>query len=223
MPPPSAATTTTILAISMTLLATSPSPAAPAPPPPTTTTVRAGFYLAAASHLHPLVALDTSLYTHLYYSALPIHPTTHKLVLPTDPDEASLLADFSPSLKSTNPTLRTLLSIGSLTGVAGSKPQPKTDPAFAAMAADPSFRASLAAAALALSRNAGFDVAWRFPSSALEMANFGFLLAELRAAAPPGFLLTAAAYFSSHVFSGVDLLALEFAPPANTQILLKRK
>ncbi|CAO2041933.1 unnamed protein product [Urochloa humidicola] len=75
------------------------------------------------------------------------------------------------------------------------------------MAADPSSRAALAAAALALSRDAGFDgldVAWRFPSSALEMANFGFLLAELRAAAPPGFLLTATAYFSSHVFSGVD-------------------
>ncbi|CAN6242076.1 unnamed protein product [Urochloa humidicola] len=203
MPPPPAATI--LLAISMTLASSLPL-AASAPPPPTTTTVRAGFYLAAAARLHPLAALDTSLYTHLYYSALAVHPTTHKLLLPADPNEAALLAAFSPSLKSRNPTLRTLLSVGGLTaGVAGAESQTQTDPAFAAMAADPSSRATLAAAAFALARDAGFDgldVAWRFPASAVEMANLGFLFAELRAAAPPGFLLTATAYFSSHVFAG---------------------
>jgi chitinase len=57
--------------------------------------VRAGSYLAAVTSLRLLAALDASLYTHLYYSALPVHPTARKLVLPMDPDGAALLASFS--------------------------------------------------------------------------------------------------------------------------------
>nr|CAB3484248.1 unnamed protein product [Digitaria exilis] len=174
------------------------------------TTVRAGYYLAGAARLRPLAELDASLYTHLYYSALAVHPTTHKLVLPTDPAEAALLAAFSPALKTKNPALRTLLSVGTATtttaaDIAGAT---ATDPAFSAMASDPSSRAAFVAAAVALARDLGFDgldVAWRFPSSAAEMAHLGFLLSDLRAAAAtPGFLLTATVYFSSHVLAGVD-------------------
>jgi chitinase len=220
-----AATTTTLLAITMTTLSLAAS-AAPAPPPddaprgPLTRTVRAGFYLTAAARLRPLAALDASLYTHLYYSALAVHPTTRKLVLPTDPDGAALLASFSPALKARNRNLRTILSVGTTTAgagvadIAGSQ----ADPAFAAMAADPASRAALSAAAIALARDSGFDgldVAWRFPASAVEMADLGFLVAEWRAAAPPGFLLTATAYFSSHVFAatrpGVDYPSEAFA------------
>ncbi|CAL5034666.1 unnamed protein product [Urochloa decumbens] len=209
--PPSAAAILAIAMVSLSLAVPDPPPpdagATTAPPP--TTTVRAGFYLAAAARLRPLAALDASHYTHLYYSSLPVHPTTHKLLLPADPDQASLLAAFSPALKSKNRNLRTLLSVGAAAGVASGS---QTDPAFAAMAADPASRASLGASAVALAVDAGFDgldVAWRFPASAVEMADLGFLLAEWRAAAPPGFLLTATAYFSSHVFSaggggGVD-------------------
>ncbi|KAG2571525.1 hypothetical protein PVAP13_7KG129500 [Panicum virgatum] len=187
-------------------------PSAPAPGP--AATVRAGFYLAAAARLRPLAALDASLYTHLYYSALAVHPTTRKPALPADPDQAGLLAAFSPALKSRNRALRTLLSVGAgpgagVAGIAGAGSQ--TDPSFAAMAADPASRAAFAAAAVALARATGFDgldVAWRFPASAVEMADFGFLVSECRAAAPPGFLLTATVYFSSHVFDaplpGVD-------------------
>jgi chitinase len=79
------------------------------------------------------------------------------------------------------------------------------------MAAAPASRAAFVAAAVALAQDSGFDgldVAWRFPASAVEMANFGFLVSEWRAAAPPGFLLTATVYFSNHVFDaplpGVD-------------------
>ncbi|RLM73624.1 hypothetical protein C2845_PM15G05380 [Panicum miliaceum] len=190
-----------LLAITMVSLALAAS-SAPAPGP--TATVRAGFYLAAAARLRPLAALDASLYTHLYYSALAVHPTTRKLALPADPDQAGLLAAFSPALKSRNRALRTLLSVGAGAGS-------QTDLAFAAMAADPASRAAFVAAAVALARGSGFDgldVAWRFPASAVEMADFGFLVSEWRAAAPPGFLLTATVYFSSHVFDaprpGVD-------------------
>ncbi|KAJ1270546.1 hypothetical protein BS78_06G060100 [Paspalum vaginatum] len=205
-------TATLLLAIavarSLSLAASAPAPPPDSRPPvPAPSTVRAGFYLAAGARLRPLDELDASLYTHLYYSALAVHPTTHRLMLPADPDQASLLASFSPVLKAKNRGLRTLLSVGA----AGAGSQPRTDPAFAAMAADPSSRAAFGPAAVALARDSGFDgldVAWRFPASALEMADFGFLAAEWRAAAPPGFLLTATVYFSNHVFDaplpGVD-------------------
>ncbi|KAK3145000.1 hypothetical protein QOZ80_4AG0321150 [Eleusine coracana subsp. coracana] len=175
-----------------------------------TTTVRAGYYLAADARLRPLAALDASLYTHLYYAALPVDPTTRASpVVPADPDQARLLAAFSSELKSRNPALRTLLSVGAAD--LASPQQQTTDPAFAAMAADPSSRASFAAAAVSLAEAHGFDgldLAWRYPSSAAEMASLGLLVADLRAAAPRGFLLTAAVYFSDHVFAsprpGVD-------------------
>lgn len=195
--------------VSQSLAATAPAPRDARETPPASTTVRAGFYLAADARLRPLDRLDPSLYTHLYYSALAVHPTTHKLVLPTDPAQAGLLATFSPTLKSKNRALETLLSVGTAGIGAGADSQ--TDPAFAAMAADPASRAAFVAEAVALARDSGFDgldVAWRFPASAVEMANFGFLVSEWRAAAPPGFLLTATVYFSNHVFDaplpGVD-------------------
>jgi chitinase len=73
-------------AISVCLAAT-----ALAPPPdttqqaPTTTTVRAGYYFAADTNLQPLAHLDASLYTHLYYSSLAVHPTRRTFQLPADP------------------------------------------------------------------------------------------------------------------------------------------
>ena len=130
-------------------------------------------------------------------------------MLPTDPAQAGLLATFSPTLKSKNRALETLLSVGTAGIAAGTDSQ--TDPAFAAMAADPASRVAFVAAVVALARDRGFDgldVAWRFPASDVEMANFGFLVSEWRAAAPPGFQLTATVYFSNHVFDaplpGVD-------------------
>ena len=210
----SSSAATNLLAIAMAAVVSLSLAAPSAPAPGSTATVRAGFYLAAAARLSPLDALDASLYTHLYYSALAVHPTTRKLALPADPDQAGLLAAFSPALKSRNRALRTLLSVGAgagagVAGIAGAGSQ--TDPSFATMAADPASRAAFFAAAVALARGSGFDgldVAWRFPASAVEMADFGFLVCEWRAAAPPRFLLTATVYFSSHVFDapqpGVD-------------------
>ncbi|TVU13862.1 hypothetical protein EJB05_37293, partial [Eragrostis curvula] len=203
------------LALSLSLCIAAASDPSAAPSQTTTTTVRAGFYLAADARLRPLAALDATLYTHLYYSALAVHPNKRSLVLPADADQARLLATFSRQLKSRNRALRTLLSVGAADiaggGAAASAATQRTDPAFAAMAADPASRAAFVAAAVALAkanRFDGLDVAWRFPASAVEMADFGFLVAEWRAAAPPGFLLTATVYFSDHVFDaplpGVD-------------------
>ncbi|CAM0905111.1 unnamed protein product [Alopecurus aequalis] len=193
----------TAISISLSVLAS-----ALAPPPDTnrqapTTTVRAGYYFAADAHLQPLPHLDASLYTHLYYSSLSMHPTRRTLQLPADPAQARLLATFSRALKAKNLALRTLLSVttaGTDAATAGAASQ---DPAFAAMAADPATRAAFVGAVVRVARENGFDgldIAWRFPASAVEMADFGFLVSEFRAAAPPGFLLTATVYFSNHVF-----------------------
>uniref|UniRef100_A0A0E0DD77 GH18 domain-containing protein n=1 Tax=Oryza meridionalis TaxID=40149 RepID=A0A0E0DD77_9ORYZ len=179
--------------------------------------VRAGYYLAADAHLRPLAALDASLYTHLYYYAVAVHPARRTLLLPPDPAAASLLGDFSRAVKAKNAAVKTVLSIGGGGGGAGGGAAAAagsgsgSDPAFAAMAADPASRAAFIGAAVAVARENGFDgldVAWRFPASAVEMAEFGFLVAEWRAAVPRGFLLTATVYFSNHVFdapfAGVD-------------------
>jgi chitinase len=117
--------------------------------------VRAGFYLATAARLRPLAVLDASLYTHLYYLALPVHPTARKLVLPMDTDGAALLASFSPMLKARNRNLRTLLSIdtttadGGVADVACSQPW-RSSPW-------PASRVVLGAAVIALVRDSGFD------------------------------------------------------------------
>ncbi|VAH47136.1 unnamed protein product [Triticum turgidum subsp. durum] len=202
----------TVISLSLSLAAS-----ALAPPPDTTlqapTTVRAGYYFAADADLWPLSALDASLYTHLYYSSLSVHPTRHTLQLPADLAQVRLLANFSRELKGRNPALRTLLSLATagVEDAAAGAATASGDPAFAAMAADPTSRAAFADAAVRVARENGFDgidVAWRFPASAVEMADFGFLVAEWRAAAPQGFLLTATVYFSNHVFgapfAGVD-------------------
>ncbi|XP_051216698.1 class V chitinase-like [Lolium perenne] len=196
-------------AISVCLAAT-----ALAPPPgttqqaPTTTTVRAGYYFAADASLQPLAHLDASLYTHLCYSSLAVHPTRRTLQLPADPAQARLLATFSRSLKAKNPALRTLLSVATAGTDAATAGAAAPDPAFAAMAADPASRAAFVDTAVQAARENGFDgidVAWRFPASAIEMADFGFLVSDFRAAAPPGFLLTTTVYFSNHVFgAGAD-------------------
>ncbi|KAL5214487.1 hypothetical protein ABZP36_003639 [Zizania latifolia] len=172
--------------------------------------VRAGYYLAADARLRPLAELDASLYTHLYYYALAVHPVRRTLLLPAEPGQVRLLATFSRTVKAKNRGVKTLLSVGTAGGAAAAAGS-GSDPAFAAMAADPASWAEFVEAAVALARENGFDgldVAWRFPASAVEMAEFGFLVAEWRAAVPPGFLLTATVYFSNHVFdapfAGVD-------------------
>jgi chitinase len=203
-PPAMVPSSTAVLLVCIVTLALPLSLAASPPVVDARETVLAGYYLAADARLLPVAALDASLYTHLYYSALAVDPTARALVRPADPDQARLLAAFSRELRSRNRALRTLLSFGAARPAAwASTHQTDDEPALAATAADPPARAALAASAVALARAHGFDgldVAWRFPASAAEMAGLGLLVADLRAAAPRGFLLTATVYFADHVF-----------------------
>ncbi|OAY68876.1 Acidic mammalian chitinase [Ananas comosus] len=168
--------------------------------------VRAGYWLSTSNHYSPLSNINTSLYTHLYYST----SIDSRLLITSlpPPDQVPLLATFSSTLKSANPSLKTLLSIS--TDDQNSK---SSNAAFSAMAADPVSRSAFVDSAIGLARaNAfdGLDFAWQFPASPADLTNLGILIAEWRAqiedeakrSSRPPLLLTATVYFSNHIFDG---------------------
>lgn len=164
--------------------------------------VRAGFWFSQYSLRSPAPTIDASLYTHLYYYSLSLDGADSGIVVP--PDQVTVLGNFSGSVKSSNPALKTLLSV-SADGCQTS---------FSAMVADAALRAAFIASSLELARANrfdGLDLAWQFPSSPADMANLGLLLEEWRArigedaarsSTPSALLLTITAYFSNHLFDG---------------------
>lgn len=168
--------------------------------------VRAGYWFSLYSHDFPVSSIDASLYTHLYYYSLPLsydEANAGVSVLPHD--QLPLLGIFSNSLKSSSPSLRTLLSIATDDHQAND-----SNAAFSAMAADPVLRAAFINSTLELARANrfdGLDLAWQFPSSPSDMTNLGILLDEWRARigeearnSSSALLLTATVYFSNHLF-----------------------
>ncbi|XP_073007583.1 nod factor hydrolase protein 1-like isoform X1 [Typha latifolia] len=168
--------------------------------------VRAGYWFSSSNHYSPISSINTSLYTHLYYYYITIDPAVSTVALPP-PDQVPLFATFSATLKSSNPSLKTLLSIAT-----DEHQSSASNAAFSTMAADPNLRATFITSTIELARaNAfdGLDLAWQLPASSIDMANFGILLEEWRARieeeaqnASPPLLLTATAYFSNHLFEG---------------------
>lgn len=173
--------------------------------------VRAGYYLAADAHLRPLAALDASLYTHLYYYAVAVHPARRTLLLRRTRRRRAYWG-FLQGGQAKNAAVKTVLSIGrGGARVVRLRWRGRGRTRVRRHGRRPASRAAFIGAAVKVARENGFDgldVAWRFPASAVEMAEFGFLVAEWRAAVPRGFLLTATVYFSNHVFdapfAGVD-------------------
>ncbi|XP_074589513.1 class V chitinase CHIT5b-like [Curcuma longa] len=166
-------------------------------------TVRAGFWFSQYRLHSPATTIDASLYTHLYYYALSLDDCANSGIA-VPPDQVAVLGNFSGTVKSNNPALKTLLSVAA----------DGCQPSFSAMAADAALRAAFIASSLELARaNAfdGLDLAWQFPSSPADMANLGLLLEEWRArigeeaarsSTPSTLLLTMTAYFSNHLFDG---------------------
>jgi chitinase len=100
-----------------------------------------------------------------------------------DPDGATLLASFSSALKHRNCNLRTLLSVGTTTADGGVTCSPPW-----CSSPWPASRAMLGATAVALVRDNGFDelhVVWRFPASAIEMADLDFFVSDSLSGVPP--------------------------------------
>uniref|UniRef100_A0A0D9XRX8 GH18 domain-containing protein n=1 Tax=Leersia perrieri TaxID=77586 RepID=A0A0D9XRX8_9ORYZ len=172
--------------------------------------VRAGYWLPSASHYSPLSSINTSLYSHLYYSSLSIDETRSAVALPSG-EESSILSDFSNSVKSSgNFAIKTFLSIGT-----NEYKEDVSNAAFSRMAGDRNLRKVFINSSIELARANGFDgldLSWRFPATQMDMENLGDLLAEWRAAimeesgktSSDPLLLTATVYFSNHLFDMPD-------------------
>ncbi|XP_006662929.3 nod factor hydrolase protein 1-like [Oryza brachyantha] len=172
--------------------------------------VRAGYWLPSSSHYSPLSSINTSLYSHLYYSSLSIDERSSTVARPPG-EESYILSTFSSSIKSTgNLAVKIILSVGT-----DEYKEDVSNAAFSRMAADRNLRKMFINSSIELARANGFDgldLAWRFPSTQMDMENLGVLLAEWRAAildesgstSSEPLLLTATVYFSNHLFDMSD-------------------
>ncbi|XP_024529413.1 class V chitinase [Selaginella moellendorffii] len=165
--------------------------------PRNTKVVRVAYWPAYSADQYPASSIDSTLFTHLNYAFANLNASDNTVV----PDDAARIAAFSRTVKSRNPSLKTLLSIG------GGGADPK---AFSAMASKASSRAAFIWSSIALARSNAFDgldLDWEFPQNQTDMDNLGTLFAEWRFAAAaeaghsgrPRLLLTAAVYYSGTI------------------------
>jgi chitinase len=162
--------------------------------------VRAGYWLSNSNHYSPLSSINTSLYTHLYYCSISVDYNQATISLPSS-NEVPIFMKFSSTLKSTNPSLKTLVSVFATTQ-------------FSSIISDKNRREKFIDSAIQLARANGFDgldLSWQFPSSSADMPNLAELLTEWRSkideenqASLPALLLTATLYFSNHIFDMPD-------------------
>ncbi|TVU25529.1 hypothetical protein EJB05_28028, partial [Eragrostis curvula] len=172
--------------------------------------VRAGYWSSSSSRYSPVSSLDASLYTHLYYSSLSIDDTS-STVAPPPTEDSSLLAAFSSTVKAGNPSVKTILSIGT-----DEYEVEDSNAAFSRMAADKNLRTVFINSSVELARANGFDgldLSWIFPATQMDMENFGVLLEEWRAriieestmnSLSEPLILTTTLYFSNHLFDMPD-------------------
>lgn len=140
--------------------------------------VRAGYWSSSSSRYSPVSSIDTSFYTHLYYSSVSIDETSYAVALPPA-DESFLLDVFSSAVKSGSPSTKTILSIGT-----NEYKVDVTNAAFSRMASDKDLRGVFINSSVELARAKGFDgldLSWIFPATQTDMENLGVLLAEWRA------------------------------------------
>ncbi|KAL3535035.1 hypothetical protein ACH5RR_003496 [Cinchona calisaya] len=149
----------------------------------------------------PPSAIDTTLFTHVYYAFLQPNNVTFKFQI--DNSTALQLVNFTSTLHySKNPPVKTLFSIG---GGGGNVPQ------FALMASFPSLRRNFILSSIEVARKFGFDgidLDWEYPQNPQEMNDYSILLDEWRAEVIkeseatncPQLLLSAAVYFSVNFF-----------------------
>ncbi|KAF3795997.1 Chitinase-3-like protein 1 [Nymphaea thermarum] len=165
--------------------------------------IRAGFWPPFSNSYAPPSSIDTSVYTHIFYAFLGTKSIDTNFTFSRE--ELPLLTTFSTTLKTKNPSIKTLLSIGGLLS---------NSTEFSAVAADRNQRKAFIDSAIALARAHGFDgldFAWEFPASPEDMDNLGVLLNEWKREieeeaqnSPPlwsPLLLTATVYFSNHLLA----------------------
>ncbi|XP_021277076.1 acidic mammalian chitinase-like [Herrania umbratica] len=148
----------------------------------------------------PPSAIDTSLFTHIYYAFLMPSNVTYTFEIPSS--TAHLLSNFTTTLHHKKPLVKTLFSIGG----GGADPL-----VFSRMASEAKTRKAFINSAIEVARKFGFDgmdLDWEFPKNPKDMQDLGILFTEWRQAinyeakashrAP--LLLTAAVYFSVDFF-----------------------
>ncbi|XP_027368782.1 nod factor hydrolase protein 1-like [Abrus precatorius] len=150
--------------------------------------------------LFPPSAINTSLFTHVYYAFLQPNNVTYQLHITNA--TATTLTTFTPTLQAKTPSVTTLISIG------GSNSDVTL---FSLIASNFTTRAIFINSTINVARTFGFhgvDLDWEFPQTPDEMNNLGLLFAEWRAAISaeasatcrPPLLLTAAVYFAVDFF-----------------------
>lgn len=148
----------------------------------------------------PPSAIKTSLFTHIYYAFLLPNTVTYKFVV--DNSTALMLVNFTSTLHSRKPPVRTLFSTGGANA---------NSTLFSQMASSSSSRKNFIYSTIEVARKFGFDgidLDWEFPQTPNDMGNLGILLYEWRAAVKaeasstgrPQLLLSAATYFSVDFF-----------------------
>ncbi|XVE97512.1 hypothetical protein REPUB_Repub03eG0025700 [Reevesia pubescens] len=161
--------------------------------------VKAAYWPSGRTNFPPS-AIETSLFTHIYYAFLMPSNVTYKFEISSS--TALLMSNFTTTLHHKNPPAKTLFSIGG----GGSDSL-----LFARMASEAKSRKAFITSAIEVARKFGFDgmdLDWEFPQTPKDMQDLGLLFMEWRQAinyeaktahrAP--LLLTAAVYFSVEFF-----------------------
>lgn len=157
--------------------------------------VRAAYW--PSFNTFPASSIDTSYFTHIYYAFLLPEPTTYKLNL-TQSDQKTI-PQFIGALRTRNPPVKTLLSIGG----GGNNAT-----VFSLMASTQLTRKAFISSSIEVARKFGFqglDLDWEFPADAVDMSNLALLYKEWRNAldneakisGKPRLLLTSAVYYAS--------------------------
>ncbi|XP_038702173.1 class V chitinase CHIT5b-like [Tripterygium wilfordii] len=165
-------------------------------PPP----VKAAYWPTWSISYFPPSSIDSTLFTHIYYAFVSPNNVTFKFE--DSNSTASLLREFTTTLRGKNPRVKTLISIG------GGGDDPNL---FARMASNARTREVFIKSAIELAREFefdGLDLDWEFPQDPKQMMDLGILFKEWRSAIQieaqmndrPPLLLTAAVYFSVDFF-----------------------
>ncbi|EXC13800.1 hypothetical protein L484_003149 [Morus notabilis] len=164
--------------------------------------VKAAYYPSWTTSF-PASAINTSLFTHIFYAFLAPSNLTFKLEISNSTSIS--LGNFTSTLRYADPPVKALFSVGG----EGSGDH------FVSMASEASSRRIFIKSSIEVARKYvfdGVDLDWEFPLSPNEMKLLGRLMKEFRneikkeahLTSRPALLLTAAVYFSSDSFlSGV--------------------
>ncbi|XP_022973735.1 acidic mammalian chitinase-like [Cucurbita maxima] len=166
--------------------------AAPMLPP-----VKAAYWPSWVLETFPPSAIDTALFTHVYFAFL--MPDNRSFAFEFPDTTVAALSQFTTSLTRKNPSVKTLFSIGG----GGSDSD-----LFARIASDTSSRQIFIDSSIKTARKFGFhgvDLDWEFPKDTTEMKYFADLIIqwrktidrEAKTTSRPPLLLTAAVYYAS--------------------------